>query len=58
MNYTNRIIRIKKLKMFKVGHSWAFRIPADFLKHTQLDVEKEYDLAIKEHDLHDDGDEE
>ncbi len=41
-------MKIKKAKPSKVGDSFFFRIPKQYITNEEIDTNKEYDLEVKE----------
>lgn len=39
---------IKNVKITKLGDSCYVRIPSDFIKHGDIDAEKEYNIELEE----------
>lgn len=44
----NHIYNIKKAKVSKIGDSFFFRIPKQYINNEEIDPNKEYNLEVKE----------
>ena len=42
------MVEIKNLKLLKYGGSTIIRIPAQYLKHSNIDSKKKYDVILSE----------
>ena len=41
-------MKIKKTKPSKIGDSYFFRIPKQYITNEEIDLDKEYNLEVKE----------